>query len=123
MRGITPLGEWYFPSHVVCGERESVTDKGARYGLGTVYLKQNKLRKAEYHFRKAVEISPSNAVLISCEGTVSRGLLLLVIWPVSFSRGSQLRCGTFLSDMPFVSDSFCLLPLCRIFGFNDSLLT
>ncbi|KAG9001739.1 anaphase-promoting complex subunit cdc27 [Tulasnella sp. JGI-2019a] len=42
----------------------------AWYGLGTVYLKQNKLRKAEYHFRKAIEISPSNAVLVSCEGTV-----------------------------------------------------
>ncbi len=43
-----------------------------RYGLGTVYLKENKLRKAGYHFGKAIEISPSNAVLVSCEGTVSR---------------------------------------------------
>lgn len=35
-----------------------------------MYLKMNHLRKAEYHFRQAIEISPANAVLISCEGTV-----------------------------------------------------
>jgi len=42
----------------------------AWYGLGIVYLRTSKLRMAEYHFRKAVEINPSNAVLICCEGMV-----------------------------------------------------
>lgn len=35
-----------------------------------MYLKQNKYRKAEYHFRKAIEINPSNAVLIGAQANV-----------------------------------------------------
>ncbi|CDZ97175.1 DNA-binding cell division cycle control protein [Phaffia rhodozyma] len=42
----------------------------AWYGLGTAYTCKNKLRQAEYHFRRAVEISPSNAVLLVCVGQV-----------------------------------------------------
>ncbi|KAG6841674.1 hypothetical protein C0991_008312 [Blastosporella zonata] len=39
-----------------------------RYGLGTCYLRMSKLRLAEYHYRKAVEIHPKNAVLLGCVG-------------------------------------------------------
>ena len=42
-----------------------------RYGLGTCYLRMSKLRLAEYHYRKAVEIHPNNAVLLGCVGMVS----------------------------------------------------
>ena len=34
-----------------------------RYGLGTIYLKQEKYQLAEYHFRRALEINPRNSVL------------------------------------------------------------
>ncbi|KAF5387124.1 hypothetical protein D9615_001841 [Tricholomella constricta] len=39
-----------------------------RYGLGTCYLRMSKIRLAEYHYRKAVEIHPNNAVLLGCVG-------------------------------------------------------
>ncbi|KAL7416080.1 hypothetical protein BDY24DRAFT_337601 [Mrakia frigida] len=42
----------------------------AWYGMGTAYLRKNKLRQAEHHFRRAVEINPSNAVLVCCVGQV-----------------------------------------------------
>ncbi|KAK7054944.1 anaphase-promoting complex subunit cdc27 [Paramarasmius palmivorus] len=42
----------------------------AWYGLGTCYLRMSKLRLAEYHFRKAAEIHPNNAVLLGCVGMV-----------------------------------------------------
>jgi len=32
----------------------------------------SKIRLAEYHYRKAVEIHPNNAVLLGCVGMVSR---------------------------------------------------
>ncbi|KAM6500894.1 hypothetical protein JOM56_003908 [Amanita muscaria] len=40
----------------------------AWYGLGTCYLRMSKIRLAEYHYRKAVEIHPNNAVLWGCVG-------------------------------------------------------
>ncbi|KAF9566247.1 TPR-like protein [Agrocybe pediades] len=40
----------------------------AWYGLGTCYLRMSKIRLAEYHFRKAAEIHPKNAVLLGCVG-------------------------------------------------------
>lgn len=40
----------------------------AWYGLGTCYLRMSKIRLAEYHYRKAVEIHPNNAVLLGCVG-------------------------------------------------------
>ncbi|KAG5635898.1 hypothetical protein H0H81_009723 [Sphagnurus paluster] len=40
----------------------------ARYGLGTCYLRMSKIRLAEYHYRKAAEIHPNNAVLLGCVG-------------------------------------------------------
>jgi hypothetical protein len=43
----------------------------SRYGLGTCYLRMSKVRLAEYHYRKAAEINPKNAVLLGCVGMVS----------------------------------------------------
>jgi len=40
----------------------------AWYGLGTCYLRKGKIRMAEYHYRKAAEIHPNNAVLLGCIG-------------------------------------------------------
>ena len=37
-------------------------------------MKTGRLRLAEYHFRKAIEINPTNAMLVSCVGAVSREL-------------------------------------------------
>ncbi|GJJ12201.1 hypothetical protein Clacol_006442 [Clathrus columnatus] len=42
----------------------------AWYGLGTCYLRMSKLRLAEFHFRKAIEIHPNSAVLLGCVGMV-----------------------------------------------------
>ncbi|EMD38605.1 hypothetical protein CERSUDRAFT_105193 [Gelatoporia subvermispora B] len=43
----------------------------AWYGLGTCYMRMSKLRLADYHYRKAVEIHPHNAVLLGCVGMVT----------------------------------------------------
>lgn len=43
----------------------------SRYGLGTCYLRRSKVRLAEYHYRKALDIHPRNAVLMGCVGMVS----------------------------------------------------
>jgi len=40
----------------------------AWYGLGTCYLRLSKLRQAEYHYRRAVELHPTNAILLGCLG-------------------------------------------------------
>jgi len=50
----------------------------SRYGLGTCYLRMNQVRMAEYHYRKAAEIHPTNAILIGCIGLVSVHSLLVV---------------------------------------------
>lgn len=42
----------------------------AWYGLGVCYQKKSKLRIAEYHYRKALEIHPNNAVLMGCVAMV-----------------------------------------------------
>ena len=42
-----------------------------RYGMGVVYVKTGKLRHAEHHYRRAADINPSNAVLLSSIGSVS----------------------------------------------------
>lgn len=44
----------------------------SRFGLGRVYQKTGRLKLAEYHFRRALAINPSNIVLYCCVGTVSR---------------------------------------------------
>ncbi|TFK27378.1 TPR-like protein [Coprinopsis marcescibilis] len=38
----------------------------AWYGLGTCYLRASKIRRAEYHYRKALDIHPNNAVILGC---------------------------------------------------------
>lgn len=55
--------------YFVC--RELILIKFGRYGLGMVYYRTNKIDLAQWHFRKAIEINPTNAVLICCEGMVS----------------------------------------------------
>jgi hypothetical protein len=42
-----------------------------RYGLGSMYMKRNKMRLAEYHYRKALDINGNNAVILGCMGIVS----------------------------------------------------
>ncbi|GJE86877.1 ANAPC3 and TPR domain-containing protein [Phanerochaete sordida] len=42
----------------------------AWYGLGTCYMRMSRLRQAEYHYGKAAEIHPHNAVLLGCVGMV-----------------------------------------------------
>lgn len=42
----------------------------AWYGLGSCYLRQSRLRLAEYHYRRALEIHPNNAILLGCVGIV-----------------------------------------------------
>lgn len=39
--------------------------------MGLVYLKTDRPRYAEHHFRRAVEINPTNPVLLCCVGMVS----------------------------------------------------
>lgn len=43
-----------------------------RYGLGTCYMRMSKLRLADYHFRRAADIHPNNAILLGCVGMVSQ---------------------------------------------------
>ena len=45
-----------------------------RYGLGKCYQSLSKQRQSEYHFRRASDIHPSNAVLLGCLGGVSRSI-------------------------------------------------
>ncbi|EJF65652.1 protein prenylyltransferase [Dichomitus squalens LYAD-421 SS1] len=42
----------------------------AWYGLGTCYMRMSRLRLADYHFKKASQIHPQNAVLLGCVGVV-----------------------------------------------------
>lgn len=44
--------------------------RSRRFGLGNVYMQTGKYRLAEYHFRKAAEINPTNATLVCCVGSV-----------------------------------------------------
>lgn len=46
----------------------------AWYGLGMVYLKQEKLQMAEYHLRKALSLNPHNSVLHCYLGTALHAL-------------------------------------------------
>ncbi|KAF7322845.1 TPR-REGION domain-containing protein [Mycena chlorophos] len=68
----------------------------AWYGLGTCYLRMSKVRLAEYHYRKSIEIHPHNAVLLGCVGmTVERrgdreGALLLFDEAVKLSPDNAL---------------------------------
>lgn len=57
----------------------------SRYGLGTCYLRMSKIRLAEYHYRKAVEIHPKNAVLLGCVGMVR---VVILGWGDTIFNGS-----------------------------------
>jgi anaphase-promoting complex subunit 3 len=39
--------------------------------MGLVYAKRGKIRQADHHYRRAAEINPTNAVLLSSIGSVS----------------------------------------------------
>jgi anaphase-promoting complex subunit 3 len=43
----------------------------------------SKVRLAEYHYRKAAEINPNNAVLLGCVGMVSHLLGETCVWLTS----------------------------------------
>jgi len=43
----------------------------AWYGLGTCYMRMSKIRLADYHYRKAAQVHPQNAVLLGCVGMVT----------------------------------------------------
>lgn len=61
--------------------REAIRRKTRTYtawfGIGNVYIKTGKYRLAEYHFARASELNPTNAMLVSCLGSV-RGLVCVV---------------------------------------------
>jgi hypothetical protein len=50
-----------------------------RYGLGSCYLKMMRLPMAQYHFERAVEIHPANAVLLGCLGMVSVNVIVVTM--------------------------------------------
>ena len=58
------------PSCTLPGMLVSEAD-ACRYGMGLVYLKTGKPKYAEHHFRRAAEINPTNAVLLTCIGMAS----------------------------------------------------
>jgi hypothetical protein len=43
-----------------------------------MYMKRNKVRLAEYHYRKALDINPHNAVILGCMGMVRSGVFVFV---------------------------------------------
>ena len=53
-------------------------------------MRMSKLRLAEYHYRKAADIHPQNAVLLGCVGMVSQSLR---------SSGSGLCCSASSDDV------------------------
>ncbi|KIP04754.1 hypothetical protein PHLGIDRAFT_109148 [Phlebiopsis gigantea 11061_1 CR5-6] len=53
-----------------CALRADGRHYNAWYGLGTCYMRMSRLRMAEYHYGKAAEIHPHNAVLLGCVGMV-----------------------------------------------------
>ena len=46
----------------------------AWYGLGTIYLRQEKYSMAHYHFKKAKDINPRSSVLFCCLGMANHKL-------------------------------------------------
>lgn len=68
-----------------------------RYGLGTCYLRASKIRRAEYHFRKAMEIHPNNAVVLGCVAMVSADIVILAVGFGDNANGSGDELHVFLS--------------------------
>ncbi|KAH9951396.1 protein prenylyltransferase [Amylocystis lapponica] len=54
-----------------CALRADPRHYNAWYGLGTCYMRMSKIRLADYHYRRAAQIHPQNAVLLGCVGMVS----------------------------------------------------
>ncbi|GAA5911646.1 anaphase promoting complex subunit CDC27 [Sporobolomyces salmoneus] len=50
--------------------RRDLLHYNAWFGLGNVYMKTGKYTLADFHFRRALEINPSNATLVCCVGSV-----------------------------------------------------
>jgi hypothetical protein len=74
MEGIIMLGMSLFSSSwIYCFMMAD-----GRYGMGVVYAKTGKLRHAEHHYRRAADINPSNAVLLSSIGSVSHFRTFLI---------------------------------------------
>jgi hypothetical protein len=74
MEGIIMLGMSLFFSWIYCFMMAD-----GRYGMGVVYAKTGKLRHAEHHYRRAADINPSNAVLLSSIGSVSHFRTFLIM--------------------------------------------
>ncbi|EIN03626.1 TPR-like protein [Punctularia strigosozonata HHB-11173 SS5] len=53
-------------AHFQAALRADSRHYSAWYGLGSCYLKTNKLRMAEYHYQRASDICPGNAVMVAC---------------------------------------------------------
>lgn len=45
-----------------------------------MYMKRNKMRLAEYHYQRALDINPNNAVILGCMGMVRAAPLPLTIY-------------------------------------------
>jgi hypothetical protein len=56
---------------IMLGTSCLIAEADERYGLGVVYAKTGKLRHADHHYRRAADINPTNAVLLSSIGFVS----------------------------------------------------
>lgn len=89
---------WYvsdsMPALFSVGDQNPDSGFASRYGLGTCYLRASKIRRAEYHFRKAMEIHPNNAVVLGCVAMVCS-----VIWTQARKRqangsGTSIDTGT-----------------------------
>lgn len=77
-------------------------------------MQTGKYRLAEYHFRKAVDINPTNATLVCCVGSVRRfGRRYLV---VGVSLTLSVSLSLFRSSRSLVDDetplSFTSVPAC-----------
>lgn len=55
----------------------------AWYGLGMIYLRQEKFEFAEHHFRKAYIINSRSSVIMSYLGTA---LHTLKVWPLALPK-------------------------------------
>lgn len=59
--------------------RVDARDYKSWYGLGMIYLRQEKFEFAEHHFRQAYHINPSSSVIMYYLGTT---LEALKVWPL-----------------------------------------
>lgn len=55
-----------------------------RYGLGSIYIKQEKYQLAEIHFKKALSIHPTSTVIMCIIGVVRVVYLLFTLFCIFF---------------------------------------